>query len=481
MTGTNPETALWTGQDMADAMEARPVGDVPDCVTGISIDSRTLQPGEAFFAIKGDRFDGHSYATAAAAAGASVLVVSETKLPALGRLTVPLLVVSDVLEGLRLLARAARARSKARLIAVTGSAGKTTTKDALAHVLSRQGKTHAAAASFTNHWGVPLTLARVPEDARYGVFEIGMNHHGEITPLVKLVRPHVAMVTLIAAAHLGHFTDLDDIAKAKAEIFSGLVSGGTALINNDSAFFETLAAHARSAGVEEIAGYGTAQMAGTRILNSDCRADGSTATIDVFSEKVTVQTALPGDHVLLNLTGVLAAVSLVGGDVERAAHDLAGLDASPGRGGQIKLNIDGGTAVLIDESYNANPASMEAVLKTLAVMEPEAGGRRIAALGDMLEMGDHSETVHGALADPVCAAGLDQLHLCGSEMTVLRDMLGGRHDAPPVTHHDSVDALIETLRKDLRNGDVLLVKSSNGIGFSRIVKHLREAYPPAVG
>ncbi|MHC2792387.1 UDP-N-acetylmuramyl pentapeptide synthase [Mesorhizobium jarvisii] len=217
---------LWTSEALVAAMDGRPLGPMPEGISGISIDSRSLQPGDAFFAIKGEAMDGHDFATAAIKAGAGVLVVAEGKLPSLGRLTAPIIVVEDVLVALEKLGVAARARSQAKIIAVTGSAGKTTTKEALRHVLSAVGKVHASAQSFNNHWGVPLTLARMPDDCDYAVFEIGMNHPDEIRPLVKMVRPHVAIVTIIAAAHLGFFRNLDEIAKAKAEIFEGLEPEG---------------------------------------------------------------------------------------------------------------------------------------------------------------------------------------------------------------------------------------------------------------
>ncbi|MCB1469639.1 MAG: UDP-N-acetylmuramoylalanyl-D-glutamyl-2, 6-diaminopimelate--D-alanyl-D-alanine ligase, partial [Rhizobiaceae bacterium] len=215
-------TYLWTSEDLVAAMDGRPTGPLPEGVTGISIDSRTLQPGEAFFAIKGETMDGHDFATAAMKAGASVLVIAEGRLPAVGRLSVPKIVVPDVLVALEKLGVAARARSRAKVVAVTGSVGKTTTKEALRHVLSSVGTVHASDKSFNNHWGVPLTLARLPAACDYAVFEIGMNHSGEIRPLTAMVKPHVAIITLIAAAHLGHFKNLEEIAQAKAEIFEGL-------------------------------------------------------------------------------------------------------------------------------------------------------------------------------------------------------------------------------------------------------------------
>ncbi|MEM0898773.1 MAG: UDP-N-acetylmuramoylalanyl-D-glutamyl-2,6-diaminopimelate--D-alanyl-D-alanine ligase [Pseudomonadota bacterium] len=471
------EKPLWTGQDMADAMSARPVRDLPSRVEGISIDSRTLKPGEAFFAIEGDRVDGHKFATAAAGNGASVLVVAEEKLASMGRLTVPLLVVSDVLEALRSLGMAARARTKARIVAITGSAGKTTTKDALAYVLSKQGATHASAASFNNHWGVPLTLARMPEHTRFGVFEIGMNHHSEITPLVKMVRPHVSMVTLIAAAHLGHFKDLDDIAKAKAEIFVGLEDNGTALINADDVRFGLLSKLAAKYGVENISGYGEAKTAPVRLTSFALLSDCSTIKAKVFDEEVAAKVGVPGRHVVQNIVGALGAASLLGADVQKAALALDTLSASPGRGQHFKLTIGGGEATLIDESYNANPASMQAALQTMANMKLADGGRRVAILGDMRELGDHSVKEHAGLAQFVLDNGVDEVFLAGPEMAALRDELA---DKVAVTHHEKTDDLGKALDGQLRAADIITVKSSNGTGLSKIVAKLRETYGTAV-
>ena len=247
---------LWTSQEMATVMDGRPIGQMPEGVTGLSIDSRGITEGEAFFAIKGDRVDGHDYASMAIANGASLIVVSEAKLPAMGRLTIPMIVVEDVLAALVKLGIAARDRSRARIVAVTGSVGKTTTKEMLRRALAPSGKVHAAVASFNNHWGVPLTLARMPSDTDFGVFEIGMNHADEIRPLVKMVRPHVAIITTIAAAHLGHFNSLEEIAAAKAEILEGIVPGGAAILNHDNAQFALLEQKAHELGVSHVMTFG---------------------------------------------------------------------------------------------------------------------------------------------------------------------------------------------------------------------------------
>ena len=469
---------LWTGQDMADAMGARPLHGMPEAVTGISIDSRTLRPGDAFFAIKGENFDGHDFATAAAAAGASVLVVSEAKLPALGRLTMPMMVVSDVLDALGRLGAAARARTKAKIIAVTGSAGKTTTKEALRHVLEPSGKVHASAASFNNHWGVPLTLARMPADTQFGIFEIGMNHPGEIAPLVKLVRPHIAIVTMIAAAHLGFFKDLNEIAHAKAEIFSGVASGGYALINRDDAKFSMLSKLAKKAGVEHVYGYGEHQRAQVRLRNAKYLDDCSTVTAKVFDEEVAAKINMAGRHMVQNALAVLGVAKLAGADMAKVCHALATLQPEKGRGQRHRLKAGNGAFTLIDESYNANPASMEAALELLAAAPVEKRGRRIAVLGDMLELGRHARELHEALAGPIAAAGADRLYLAGPEMKALA---GAVPNDIYCEYEKSADDLIDSLLGTPLPGDVIMVKSSNGIGFSRIVKAFLDKYPRADG
>jgi UDP-N-acetylmuramoyl-tripeptide--D-alanyl-D-alanine ligase len=320
---------LWTSSDLLAAMNGRPVGNLPEGISGISIDSRSIGKGEAFFAIKGDRVDGHDYAGIALANGAAVLVVSEGKLPALGRLNAPMIVVDDVLEAMIRLGCAARDRSAAKIIAVTGSVGKTTTKEMLRHVLQPQGRVHASVASFNNHWGVPLTLARMPEATDFGVFEIGMNHPGEIRPLTAMVRPHVAIVTSIAAAHLGNFESLDQIAEAKAEIFEGVVNGGHALIIHDSPQYKLLEDAAAAAGVSHIHSFGANPKAEFRLVEFSGGAEGSILWAGIGGRTLEVAIGAPGRHIAENAVAVLAAVKLAGGDLDYAASALATMLARP--------------------------------------------------------------------------------------------------------------------------------------------------------
>lgn len=468
---------LWKSSDMVKAMEGRPVGHLPEGITGISIDSRTLRKGEAFFAIKGDVFDGHDFATAAMAAGAGLLVVTEARLPALGKLQVPMIVVDDVLAALTRLGIASRARSKAQIIAVTGSVGKTTTKEALRHVLSDCGKVHASAASFNNHWGVPLTLARMPEDTDYGVFELGMNHHDEIRPLVKMVQPHVAVITLIAPAHLGHFANLEEIAVAKAEIFEGVLPGGYALLNRDDKRFKQLEALATAAGIEHIATFGENARSTYKLRDLVMKTDCSCITVSLGGQEAAVKISAPGRHIVQNMLAVMGAAHLVGADMTKVVLALASLQAEAGRGAQYRLRHGDGTFTLIDESYNANPASMRAALSLLESTEPQGEGiekgRRIAVLGDMLELGKQSSKLHGDLARPIVDAHVNMLFIGGAHMSALKSAMPAEIQ---VEYRESVDELLPLVVKAVRPGDVVMIKSSKSIGFVKIVNALLKKY-----
>lgn len=466
---------LWTTADMIAAMGGRPIGSLPAGVTGISIDSRSITPGEVFFAIKGDRVDGHDYATLAMANGASLLVVAEAKLPAMGRIGTPMIVVDDVLAALGRLAVAARLRSRARIVGVTGSVGKTTTKEMLRTLLAPSGKVHAAVASFNNHWGVPLTLARMPADTDYGVFEIGMNHPGEIRPLVKMVRPHIAIITTIAAAHLGFFKSLEEIASAKAEIFEGIEPGGVALLNHDNKQFAFLERIAQELAVPHVLTFGQHAKADFRLADFEGSAEGSTIWAVLNGETVEVHIGAPGRHIAENAMAALAVVSLLGADLDAARAALTALRPVKGRGERHRLSMSGGSLTLIDESYNANPASMRAAIALLAATPPEAAGRRIAVLGDMLEMGAFSQKVHEELAGPLLTAGIEHVWLAGAEMAALRDALP---DSVHVEYRATTAELVDYAVRNVVPGDVLMVKSSLGIGFGKIVAALIDNYPP---
>ncbi|PDS75919.1 UDP-N-acetylmuramoylalanyl-D-glutamyl-2,6-diaminopimelate--D-alanyl-D-alanine ligase [Rhizobium sp. L43] len=466
---------LWTTEDMIAAMAGRPFGTLPEGITGISIDSRSIAPGEAFFAIKGDRVDGHDYASMATANGASLLVVSEARLPAMGRLTVPMIVVEDVLAALGRLGLASRERSRARIIAVTGSVGKTTTKEMLRHVLSPSGKVHASVASFNNHWGVPLTLARMPEDTDYGVFEVGMNHPGEIRPLVAMIRPDIAVITTIAPAHLGNFKNIKEIAAAKAEIFEGLEPGGHVVLNRDNDQFNFLDRTAQSLGIEHIHSFGQHAKAEFRLAEFNGSDENSTLWLTIGGETLEVAIGAPGRHIGENALAALGVVRIVGADMEKAIEALGTLKPEKGRGKRHRLSIGSGSFTLIDESYNANPASMRAAIALLAASEPTGRGRRIAVLGDMLEMGEYAQKVHSDLAVPLLAAGIEYVWLAGAEMAALKESLP---ESVHVEYRENTSELTDYVLDSVVPGDVFMVKSSLGIGFGKIVAALLDKFPP---
>lgn len=458
---------LWTTDDLAKAMHGRRFGDLPKGVTGISIDTRTILPGEAFFAIKGERFDGHQFVTQAMKAGATLAVVAEERLVAMGRTSLPFIVVDDVLEAMRRLAHAARARTSAKIVAVTGSVGKTTTKEMLRTALSASGTVHASEASFNNHWGVPLTLARMPQDTRFGVFEIGMNHAGEITPLVAMVRPHVAVITTIAPAHIGAFGAIEGISHAKAEIFSGLVEGGTAILNKDNGQFGLLRDLADKAGVRSTRAFGKGEDCDWRLLSYADNDAGGAVKASFDGEELEYAIGAPGEHIALNSLIVIGAAGLMGADLRKTADALAGFSAGKGRGERHSVGLGGGTVTIIDESYNANNASMEAALRMLAAATPGEGGRRIAVLGDMLELGSESERLHRELADPVRESGAELVLLVGPEMRALQEALG---EGSAVVHRETAAEMAPLLAADVCAGDVIVFKASKGIGFARLVE-----------
>lgn len=465
-------TALWTVGDMAAAMRARAEGVAAREVTGISIDSRTLEPGDAFFAIAGENRDGHQFVAAALQAGAAAAVVAagqRATLPADGRY----LIVDDVLEALRDLARAARARTPACVIGVTGSVGKTSTKEALHLALSREGATHASAASYNNHWGVPLSLARCPQDVRFAIFEMGMNHAGEIAPLSRLVRPHIAIVTAVAPVHLEHFASVEDIADAKAEIFAGVTPGGAAVLNRDNDHFERLLAHARSAQIARVVSFGEHETADARLIACALQPASSTVRATILGEDVTYKLGAPGRHLVLNSLAVLAAAKLAGADLALAALALAELTPAAGRGTRIELHLPGGPALLIDESYNANPVSMRAALALLGQAPLGPYGRRIAVLGDMLELGRDAAALHRDLAESVVANGIDLVFCSGPQMRNLWQALPSERRGG---YAENSKGLEPQVLDAVQGGDAIMVKGSNGSKMAPIVKALQRSY-----
>ena len=457
---------LWTSAEAAAATGGQ--APKPWSATGVSIDSRSVEAGDLFVALAGPNHDGHDFVQAAFDRAAAAAMVSR-------RLEArpdgpPLLLVVDTYGGLRTLAARARERSGAHIVAITGSVGKTGTKELLAGALAGCGPTHASAGNLNNHIGAPLSLARLPQGATYGVFELGMNHPGEIAPLSRLVRPHTALITAIAPAHTEAFSDLDAVADAKAEIFEGIEPGGTAVLNRDDVYFERLATASCAAGAGSIVSFGESPDADARLLAWRPADAGGTVTASIDGAELDYEIAFSGRHWALNSVAVLACVRASGASVEQAAGALAAVAPVAGRGVRHRIPIQGGSYELIDESYNASPAAVRAAIATLAETTPLApGGRRIAVLGDMLELGDEAPRWHVELADDLESAGIDLVFTAGPLMAHLhRALSAARRGA----HAPESESLTEVLRAEIRAGDVVLVKGSLGSRMGPIVRRL---------
>jgi UDP-N-acetylmuramoyl-tripeptide--D-alanyl-D-alanine ligase len=430
-------------------------------VSGLSIDTRTLKAGDLFVALQGDNRDGHDFVRAAFEAKAGAALVARAPEGADG----PLLTVGHTQRGLEDLARAARSRSNAKILAVTGSAGKTTTKEILRLACDALGRTHASAASYNNHWGVPLSLAALPRDAEYGIFEVGMNHFGELRNLVSFVKPHVALITTIAPAHLEFFGNCESIADAKSEIFEGLLPGGAALIPSDSPYAERLKARARQAQVSRIVSFG--EKGDARLISFTAEGEGMRLRCDILGIVVDCHVGAPGAHIAQNVVGALAAVALLEGNVLNAAAALKNFAPLKGRGARFEA---GGIRV-IDESYNANPASMAAALALLgSSSSSKQEGRKIAVLGDMLEMGEGGSAHHAGLAQPIEANRVDLVFASGSQMKALWDVLpASRRGA----YAENSAGLAPKVLAAVKAGDTVLVKGSNGAKMSVIIEALK--------
>ncbi|HEV2562974.1 MAG TPA: UDP-N-acetylmuramoylalanyl-D-glutamyl-2,6-diaminopimelate--D-alanyl-D-alanine ligase [Rhizomicrobium sp.] len=456
-------SALWTSADAEAATLGRATRAFD--VAGLSIDTRTLQPGDLYVALKGDTRDGHDFVKAAFAAKAAAALVSRKPD---GVAEEPLLMVANTLRGLEDMTRASRARSHAKIVAVTGSAGKTTTKEMLRLAFGALGQTHASAASYNNHWGVPLSIASMPRDAQFGIFEIGMNHFGEIRPLVGFARPHAALVTTIAPAHLEFFGTCEAIADAKSEIFEGIVPGGAALIPADSSYADRLKARAKQAGVSRILTFGEKTGSDARLIATSQIESGMKLDAQILGRPLSFRIGAPGAHIASNAMGALLAVAAVDGDLLNAAAALSSFSALKGRGARFRVSVGDGSAEVIDESYNANPASMAAALALLGSAQTK--GRRIAVLGDMLEMGPDGPTHHAALARDIEAARVDLVFANGAQMKSLWDVLpASRRGAYGEKSVDIASALMSALRA----GDVVLVKGSLGSRMAVIIDALK--------
>ena len=466
-------TALWTEAELARALGS-PSAPLAVAVEGASIDTRTLKPGDLFFAVKGEASDGHDYVARAFEAGAAAAVISRPRAPGLAAHE-PTFRVDDTLRAMERLGVAARARTKARVVAVTGSVGKTSAKEMLRVALSHFGPTHASAASYNNHWGVPLTLSRLPAGAAFAVIEIGMNHAGEITPLAAMARPHVALVTTIAPVHVEHLGSIEGVADAKAEIFSGLGPGGVAVLNRDAPQFARLEAAARMRGAR-IVTFGAGAGCDARLLDVSPLDGGSRVEARVRDRALDFILGAPGRHMAENALGALLAADALGVDVEGAAAALAEFAPQRGRGARLTLASASGPFTVIDESYNANPASMRAALALLGAAAPGAAGRRIAVIGDMLELGPQGAELHAALAPELARQRVDLLFGAGRLTRALYDA------APPAMRAawaERSDDLLERLAAALRGGDVVMIKGSNGSRMGPVVAGLRERFPAA--
>lgn len=460
-------TPLWTSADVIAATGGEAIGQAWTA-KGVSIDSRTLEEGDLFVAITGENSDGHAYVARALEKGASAALVS--RVDEAMRAAGPLVKVADTLEALNALGRAARTRAQAKVVAVTGSVGKTGTKEALRLILSEQGATHASAASYNNMWGVPLSLARMPADTRFGIFEVGMNHPGEITPLSKLVEPFAALVTTVEAVHMAFFDSVEQIADAKGEIFDGLQKGGVAILNRDNPHYERLRHKAEASGAGRIISFGEHPQADAHLEKAALKEDCSCVSATICGQPVTYKLSVPGHHIVMNSLAMLALVHALDADLAMAALAMARLKAPKGRGERHRVETPLGAFTLIDESYNANPASMRAALEALGQAKPEGKARRIAVIGDMLELGDDSIAMHRELAEPIKAADIDLVFASGPHM---RELFKALPQSVQGAYAETADELGDALCGAVEPGDVVMVKGSLGSRMGPVVELLR--------
>jgi UDP-N-acetylmuramoyl-tripeptide--D-alanyl-D-alanine ligase len=459
---------LWTAADAAAAVGGTTAG--AWSATGVAIDSRTVAAGDLFVALKGPNHDGHDHVAAALAAGAAGALVARVPGGVVGD-DPRLILVADTMAALADLGRAARARTGARIAAVTGSAGKTSTKEALRHALAAQGRTVASRGNLNNEIGAPLSLARMPADCAYGVFEAGMNQAGELARLGALIRPHVAVITNVEPAHIENFPSVEAIADAKAELLTGVVPGGAAVLPRDNRHFGRLRDQAAACGITRIYDFGKSQEAYAHLLDYALQGSATRVAAVVGERALSYRIGAPGQHWVMNSLAVLAAVDAIGGDVGAASLSLGDLSAIAGRGQrQIVALPRGGDFLLIDDSYNANPASMRAALELVSTATLGRQPRRVVVLGDMLELGTAAASLHAGLADDLLASSIDVVHLCGPLMAHLADRLPaakrGRYAA------DSA-ALLAGVMADTRPGDIVLVKGSHGSRMDIIIDGLR--------
>ncbi len=456
-------TVIWTAQEAAKATGGKAQGHWQ--VSSVVIDSRQAGPGDLFVALKGEYADGHDFVKDVINAGAVAMV---NHIPKGVPEHAPLLLVRDCVQALTDLGAFNRRRSHARIIAVTGSVGKTSTKEALNHAFSALGKVHSSAGNYNNHLGVPISLARMPLNTDFGIFEIGMNHAGEIAALARQVRPLVAIITTVEAVHLEFFPSVKAIADAKAEIFLGLDPEGAAVLNSDNAYFDRLRHHATQAGVKRIISFGTGEAAMCRLVEYRQEAEGSYVRASIAGMDIVYALQARGIHHALNSVAALAAVYALGEDVATAAGAMAQFGTPHGRGNHITLTMGGNIFTVIDDSYNASPVSMKAALTMLR----EAKGRKLAILGDMLELGDSAPQLHHALLEAIITNSIDKVMTVGTQMEHL-------HNALPVAlrlgHYPDATSAGNALSDLIQAGDTILIKGSHGTGMFRLVEQLKNS------
>ena len=463
---------LWTMADVARAVAGDASGEGP--LGAISIDSRSVAKGDLFIALAGPNFDGHDFIADAFAKGAAAALVHRADVAGEG----PMIRVADTMAALQALGRAGRDRSRARITAITGSVGKTGTKEALRAALAASDESHANLASLNNHWGTPLSLARLPAATAYAVFELGMNHPGEIEPLSRMVRPHVALITNVEPVHLAAFDGVDAIADAKAEIFSGLEPGGIAILNRDNSRFERLRRHADAAGAEQILSFGASEHADARLIEVAAHPECSCVTAEIAGTRVIYKIGVPGRHWVLNSLAVLLTVHAMKADLGRAALAMPHVKPPKGRGERHHIALRDGPALLIDESYNASPVAVRAALALLGQCEPGRRGRRIAVLGDMLELGPTATKMHRDLKRALVENHVDRLFACGPNMEELFRAVPADMRA---VHTGDSERLAPAVCQALRPGDVVMVKGSLGSRMGPIVDALKAMGEPNGG
>jgi len=458
----------WKGEEVVRAVHGECLHEQDWRADGVSIDSRSVKPGDIFVALVGPMHDGHTYVSAAFEKGATAAIVAHQ--PAQIPQKAPLIFVPDTFKALELLGKAGRERSTAKIVAVTGSVGKTGTKEMLRLMLGAVGETHANEGSLNNQWGVPLSLARMPADAVYGVFELGMNHAGELTGLSRQVLPDVAMITTIDAVHLEFFSSLEAIADAKAEIFLGMDAEGAAVLNRDNSQYARLASAARTHGLKQVLSFGRDLKCDGKMLEYKAVPEGGRIKADILGHKITYLLSAPGEHLALNSVGALLSAVVAGGDREVCAGALAHFEQPKGRGVVQTVEMKKGRFTLIDESYNASPAAVRAAIHVLGHMTPESGGRKILVLGDMKELGAASPALHAELAKDIVEAKIAAVYCCGEMMAHLYAAL-----PPSLRGHYAQDSagLAAQIAGHVHAGDIVTVKGSHSMNMNVIIDALR--------